>query len=264
MVFDTNSSDQHQFDRQYHRRDRADELGDSHCRQPPPARASPFPGPGSNGAGSGIATYNVFVSDNGGPFVPFQVATNATSATFTGQVGHTYAFYSVATSNVGLVQPTPKTAQATTTVVNETPPPPPVAPVIIGEKAVFNRKTNKKGKPVGKAVLTGFAFEFSAPLNTATATNRLNFQLDTVTTKKVKKKVTTILHPITKFTVSYIPSTDSVDLTLIGTQTFPTGGQLTIINRPSGGVAGASGALLAGSTMFAISKKGSEIRPTTE
>jgi hypothetical protein len=223
---------------------------------------------GSNGAGSGIATYNVFVSNDGGPFVPFQVATNATSATFTGQVGHTYAFFSVATSNVGLVQPTPKTAQATITVVNEPPPPPPpppppVAPVIIGEKAVFTRKTNKKGKPVGKAVLTGFTVDFSAPLNQASATNRLNFQLGTVTTKKVKKKVTTILHPITNFTVSYIPSTDSIDLTLIGTQTFPTGGRLTIVNRPPGGVAGASGAPLAGTTVLAISKKGSTIRPTT-
>jgi uncharacterized repeat protein (TIGR01451 family) len=221
---------------------------------------------GSNGAGSGIATYNVLVSNNGGPFVPFQVATNATSATFTGQVGHTYAFYSVATSNVGLVQPTPTTAQAMTTVVNEPPPPPPppppVAPVIISEHAVFNRKLNKKGKPVGKAVLTGFDFTFSAALKEASAT-KANFQLDLITTKKVKKKVKTILHPFTKFTVSYIPASDSVDLTLIGTQTFPTGGQLTVANRPPGGVTGASGAPLAGTNVFAISKKGTTIRPTS-
>jgi hypothetical protein len=79
----------------------------------------------------------------------------------------------------------------------------------------------------------------------------------------VKKKVTTILHPITKFTVSYIPASDAVDLTLIGTQTFPTGGQLTIVNRSPAGVAGASGAPLAGTTVLAISKKGSTIRPTS-
>ena len=217
---------------------------------------------GSDGAGAGIASFNVFVSTNGGPFVPFQVATNATSATFTGQVGHTYAFYSVATSNVGLVQPTPTTAQATTTVVSK-PPPPPAPPVITGEHAVFSRKTNRKGKPVGKAVLTGFAIDFSAPLNQASATNRLNYQLDAITTKKVKKKVKTILHPITKFTVSYIPATDSVDLTLIGTQTFPTGGRLTIVNRPTGGVESATGALLAGKTVFAISKNGRTITPSS-
>ncbi len=69
---------------------------------------------GSDGAGSGIATYNVFVSEDGGPFTPFLTGTTQTSATFNGQFGHTYGFYSVATSNVGNVQPTPTTAQATT------------------------------------------------------------------------------------------------------------------------------------------------------
>ncbi|HQU47265.1 MAG TPA: Ig-like domain-containing protein, partial [Pirellulales bacterium] len=71
---------------------------------------------GSDPGGSGIASYDVFVSDNGGAFTAFQTATTATSATFTGVNGHTYGFYSVATDNVGNVQPTPTTAQATTTV----------------------------------------------------------------------------------------------------------------------------------------------------
>jgi RHS repeat-associated protein len=68
--------------------------------------------------GSGVAAYDVFVSDNGGPFVPFQTATAATSAPFTGQPAHAYAFYSVATDNVGNRQPTPTRAQASTTVAN--------------------------------------------------------------------------------------------------------------------------------------------------
>ena len=37
----------------------------------------------------------------------WQTDTTSTSATYTGQIGHTYGFYSVATSNVGTVQPTP-------------------------------------------------------------------------------------------------------------------------------------------------------------
>jgi hypothetical protein len=135
--------------------------------------------------------------------------------------------------------------------------------VIIGETAVFERKTNKKGKPAGKAVLTGFTVEFSAPINPASATNPVNYQLDTITTKKVKKKVTTILHAITKFTVSYSAASDAVALTLVGPQTFPTGGQLTIVAGPSGGVTGASGAPVSGTTMLAISKKGSSITPST-
>ena len=67
--------------------------------------------------GSGIATYSIFVSDNGGAFTPFLTDTASTSATFTGVVGHTYGFYSVATDNVGNVQGTPGAAQTTTTVV---------------------------------------------------------------------------------------------------------------------------------------------------
>ncbi len=208
------------------------------------------PGPGA----TGITSYAIFISVDGGGFTPFLTHTIATSATFTGQFGHTYGFYSVATDNLGDVQATPSGAQATTTLVS-----PPAPPVIIGETAVFQRKTNKKGKPVGSPVLTGFVVDFSAPLNAATATNPVNYQLDTVTTKKVKKTVERILHPITKFTVSYSAANDSVDLALVGTQTFPTGGQLTIVSGPSRGVTGASGAPLGGPTVLAISAKGRTI-----
>jgi RHS repeat-associated protein len=86
---------------------------------------------GSDGAGSGITGYDVYVSDNGGAFQPFVVDTTATSALFTGQVGHTYRFYSVATDNVGFVQPAPGAAQATIAVVappSTTNPPPTSTP----------------------------------------------------------------------------------------------------------------------------------------
>ena len=38
---------------------------------------------------------------------------------FTGQIGHAYSFYSVATDNVGNIQPTPTAAQASTTIAAE-------------------------------------------------------------------------------------------------------------------------------------------------
>ncbi|MFI5460129.1 MAG: RHS repeat-associated core domain-containing protein [Isosphaerales bacterium] len=76
---------------------------------------------GSDGEGSGIAYYNVYVSDGGGPFDPFQMNTTETSATFTGQPGHTYSFISIATSNTGITQPEPSTGQATTQIL-ATPP----------------------------------------------------------------------------------------------------------------------------------------------
>jgi FG-GAP-like repeat/PKD domain len=134
-------------------------------------------------------------------------------------------------------------------------------PVIVSEHAVFQRKTNKKGKPVGKPTFVGFAFEFSEALDPASADDSANYHLDTVATKRVKKKVQRILHPITSFRVSYIAESDSVTLTLASKQTFPTGGQITVLGGPSGGVTGSSGAALTGNTTFTISKDGNNIEP---
>ncbi len=135
-------------------------------------------------------------------------------------------------------------------------------PVIVGEKALFNRKTNKKGRPIGKPVLDGFVLDFSGPLNPTSATTRANYQLDTVTTKRVKKQTQRVLHPITSFSVAYSAANDSVTLTFAGKQTFRTGGQLTVVSRPPGGVTGESGATLAENSVFNISARGKKISPT--
>ena len=68
-------------------------------------------------AGSGIASYDIFVSDNRAPFTLWRDNTTTTSATFSGVPGHEYSFYSIATDNVGHQQPTPVAAQGTTTVL---------------------------------------------------------------------------------------------------------------------------------------------------
>lgn len=67
--------------------------------------------------GSGIASYTVYVSVNGAAFTPWLTNQTQTSATYTGVIGNTYSFYSVATDNVGLQQPLPTGAQATTKLV---------------------------------------------------------------------------------------------------------------------------------------------------
>jgi RHS repeat-associated protein len=66
--------------------------------------------------GSGIAAYDIFVSEDDGPFTAWLTGTTQTSATYTGVPGHTYAFYSVATDNVDNVQATPTASQASTLV----------------------------------------------------------------------------------------------------------------------------------------------------
>jgi RHS repeat-associated protein len=71
--------------------------------------------------GAGIDHYDVYVSDNGGAFTPFLLDTTDASATFTGVIGHTYGFYSVATDGVGIMQPTPTAAQTTAQAILDTP-----------------------------------------------------------------------------------------------------------------------------------------------
>jgi hypothetical protein len=66
--------------------------------------------------GSGIADYSVFVSENGGPFAPFLSETTETSATFTGEPGSRYAFYTVARDLVGNAEAAPVNPDATTRI----------------------------------------------------------------------------------------------------------------------------------------------------
>jgi hypothetical protein len=71
---------------------------------------------GSDAGGSGIAFYDIYASTDGGSFQLWQPATTAAQAVFHGQVGHTYAFYGVATDNVGHRPPVLPEVQAMTTV----------------------------------------------------------------------------------------------------------------------------------------------------
>ncbi|HOD80210.1 MAG TPA: right-handed parallel beta-helix repeat-containing protein, partial [Phycisphaerae bacterium] len=66
--------------------------------------------------GSGVASYDIYVSDDGGVFQLWLDDTPDTSAQYTGEGGHTYSFYSVATDHVGHRETAPATADATTTV----------------------------------------------------------------------------------------------------------------------------------------------------
>lgn len=94
---------------------------------PPTSTVSPLPAlsPASftvswsgqdDAGGSGIASYDIYVSDNNGPFTLWLGATTHTSATYPGVSGHGYGFYSIATDHVGNRQTTPPAAEAATQV----------------------------------------------------------------------------------------------------------------------------------------------------
>jgi RHS repeat-associated protein len=66
--------------------------------------------------GSGVGTWDLYVSRNGGPFTISHAGTPATSITVQGEVGATYAFYALAIDNTGHRQQTPGPAQTTAVV----------------------------------------------------------------------------------------------------------------------------------------------------
>jgi len=63
--------------------------------------------------GSGIKNYDIYVSDNGGPYALW-LTTPDTSATFTGVNAHQYSFYSRARDNVGNIEDAPAQADTIT------------------------------------------------------------------------------------------------------------------------------------------------------
>jgi hypothetical protein len=65
----------------------------------------------------------------------------------------------------------------------------------------------------------------------------------------------TILHPITNFTATYLASSDAVEITLGGNETFPTGGQITVL----AGLTTAAGGALSGPAVFTISLGGRNV-----
>ena len=112
---------------------------------------------GANGSTpSGVASYAIYESKDSAAFTLFATVTPANpSASFTGQVGNTYGFYSVATDNAGNVQATPAAAQTTVSILS------PLAAISITAVA-----PNPRNTPISTAQVA-----FNQPVNLATFTN---------------------------------------------------------------------------------------------
>jgi hypothetical protein len=68
--------------------------------------------------GSGIGDFDVYVSENGGPFTPWLTATSNTQAIFNSTANHTYSFFSIARDLTGNTEALKSTAEASTQVVS--------------------------------------------------------------------------------------------------------------------------------------------------
>lgn len=72
---------------------------------------------------TGVTGYDIYVSENNGPFTLWLENSNATSALFEGTFGNAYAFHSIASDAAGNSEPPKSTGEASTTVslVNQAP-----------------------------------------------------------------------------------------------------------------------------------------------
>ncbi len=135
--------------------------------------------------------------------------------------------------------------------------PSPINAYVISEKSIFERRTTKKGKPIGKAVLSGFQLQFSTPLEPTSASMESNFAVDFVAQAHIRRKVVHVFRPVTTITSVYVPSSVAVDLILGRNVLFPLGGRISVL----GGLQTASGGVLTGTATFTISKGGKIIAP---
>ena len=94
---------------------------------------------GSDGSGSGLVGYTVHVAANGGAFTVWLADTTATSASFTGSAGSTYAFYSTARDAAGNIESAPSAADATTIAGSALEDPVVVATIVNGGQAQRSR-----------------------------------------------------------------------------------------------------------------------------
>jgi hypothetical protein len=188
---------------------------------------------GSDSAGPGISSYNIYVSDDGAPYSLWQDQTTATSATYTGQVGHTYGFYSVAANDVGLIEPTPLSAQATITVVPQ-PPPPVVTTTRVQE--VLNKKHQ-----VTEVIIT-----FSGAVNSVEADKTGTYRLATAGKHGSFTAKNAVVIKLRK--ASYSAASETVTLTLRKALALKKPVQLVVNGTPPSGLQDTLGRFLDGGT----------------
>jgi RHS repeat-associated protein len=99
--------------------------------------------------GSGVGTYDVYVSIDGGAYTLWQAKTAKTTATYTGEIGKTYSFYSIATDNIGRTEIKTATAETTTKLVATIP----TISILTNDADAAETKTGETANP-GQFTLT--------------------------------------------------------------------------------------------------------------
>jgi hypothetical protein len=115
-------------------------------------------------------------------------------------------------------------------------------PTIVKEQVIFTQKRNKKNKPVGKPVISGFSFQYSGSMG-RTARVAGNYEVEYLV-KAAKRNKAPVYRSI-NFAVSYDDSSNTVTLaTNVPQKEFAKGGEITIVGVSPDGVSSTLGALL--------------------
>ncbi len=120
--------------------------------------------------GSGVAFYDVYVSTNGGAYTVWQSRTTGTSAEFSGALGSTYRFYSLATDHVGLTQDQATSVVVQTLVTSILTPPVTFLPEIVAVGSSYGSTVRVYDVSSGALIASFDAFPgFDGGINVATA-----------------------------------------------------------------------------------------------
>lgn len=157
---------------------------------------------GSDASGSGIAYYNIYVSQDGGAYALWLSATTLTTSTYTAITGHSYTFYSIATNNVGLVQDAPISPQ--TIAVNQGVPTVTVSPALssIGTTQALGVSVAVASPNTGGALPTGTVTLSSGTYTSAATTLSSGAAAFTIPGGSLATGVDTV-------TATYLPDTTS-------------------------------------------------------
>ena len=169
---------------------------------------------GSDPSGSGVASYNIYVTIDGATPTLWLSGTALTSSTYTATAGHTYGFFSLATNNVGVTQSTPSTTQTIT--VNYIIPTVTVTPAALAitptqSLTVNVAVTTSTFVPTGTVILQSGAYSSTA---VTLAAGLASFTIPAGTLANGTDSLTVSYTPDTPGTLFYAKSSGSANVTV--------------------------------------------------
>ena len=195
---------------------------------------------------------NVALSTSPSNILKTVLVNGGSSAQFSGLTWNNAGNYSLLFTASGL---TSITSNSFTVVPVSVAPP---APQIQSATVLTYQKKNRRGKPIGKPVLTGYQFTFNMAMNPS-ITNLNDYQVQIYVPAKGRGKNSKPAHYQAIGGFSLINTSSTTVQVLIGTQTsttFKNGGRITLIGT---GISSKAGALLGNNVLCSISKGGKSI-----